>query len=59
MYIGKENMNDWNSICRAYAKRVGAEILYVSDTSFGIEYPNGTMVKLRPEDLQEILRKNA
>lgn len=56
MYIAKENINDWNAICKAYAKKVGAELLYVNETSFGLEYPNGTMVKMRPEDLEEALK---
>ena len=56
MYISKENMNDWNAICKTYTKKVGAELLYVNETSFGLEYPNGTMVKMRPEDLEEALK---
>ena len=57
MYIAKENMNDWNAICKAYAKQVGAELLFVNNESFGIMYPDETFQHIYVEELQEELKR--
>ena len=54
-YVSKTQMDDWKQIARAYAKKVGAELLFVNDTSFGIEYPDGTLHHIRIEDLADLL----
>ena len=54
-YVPKTQMDDWKQIARTYARKVGAELLFVNDTSFGIEYPDGQMQHIRVEDLADLL----
>lgn len=54
-YVSKTQMNDWKQIAKAYARKVGAELLFVNENSFGIEYPDGTMRHIRIEDLADLL----
>lgn len=40
--VSKSQMEDWRQICRAFAKREGAKLLFVNEQSMGLEYPDGT-----------------
>ena len=55
MYIAENNMSEWKSICKAFAKREHAELLFVNDTSMGLEYPNGEMRHIYIDELVDIL----
>lgn len=57
VYTLKPNqMKDWKEIANAYAAKVNAELLWVNETSFGLQYPDGTMQHLGVEDLIDILK---
>ncbi|MGN1155991.1 MAG: hypothetical protein ACI4TK_07425 [Agathobacter sp.] len=51
----KEYMSEWKAICKAYCKKVGAELLFVNEDSFGCEMPNGEMRHIHYEELADIL----
>lgn len=55
--MSEKQMPEWRAICRAFAKRENAKLLFVNETSMGIEYQNGTMRHISIEELLEILSK--
>lgn len=52
----KDQMADWNAICKAFAKREGATLLFTNENSMGLEYPNGTFRHIYIEELANILK---
>ncbi len=50
-------MNDWNKICKAYADKIGAELLFVNETSFGIQTSSGELLHIYIDELVEILKE--
>jgi len=52
--IDEKDMADWKKICKAYCKKIGAELIFVNDYSFGYER-KGQFVKLTVDDLAELL----
>lgn len=36
-------MDEWNQICKAFAKKLGAKLVFVNETSCGLEFPDGSM----------------
>ena len=54
-YVPESQMDDWKQIAKAYAKKHNAELLFVNENSFGVEYPNGQMHHIRFEDLADML----
>ena len=54
-YSMEDNMGDWKQICRAYCRKIGAELLFVNETSFGYEDKNGQMVHMYVDELMDAL----
>lgn len=54
MTRAEKERKDWEEICQAYCKQIGAELLFVNDDSFGYDH-NGNLVHLYIDELQEIL----
>lgn len=50
-------MNEWTSICKAYCKKVGAELLFVNIDNFGCQMPDGSLHHIYADELAEILSK--
>ena len=50
-----DDLSEWKAICKAYAKREHAELLFVNDTGMGVEYPNGEMRHIYIDELIDIL----
>ena len=48
-------MEEWSGVCKAYAKKVGAELVFVNLNNFGIIYPNGETRHIYADELQELL----
>ena len=48
-------MLEWKEICQAYADKVGAELIFVNETSFGIQYPDGMLSHIYIDELADIL----
>lgn len=54
MYVDEKNMSEWRKICREYCKKIGAELVFVNDYSFGYER-KGQLVHLYVDELAELL----
>lgn len=54
--VNPSQMGEWNQICKAFAKKVGAELLFVNEESCGIQYPNGAMQHVYIDEMVEYLR---
>lgn len=53
--VTEKQMKDWTDICTAYAKKIGAELLFVNETSMGIE-KGGEFRHIYIDELAEILK---
>ena len=50
-------MSEWEEICKAFAKKVNAKLLFVNETSCGLEYNDGTFAHVLIEDMVEYLKE--
>ncbi len=55
-YVPKSQMKDWEDICKAFARRVGAKLVFVNDTSCGIELKDGSFKHILVDEMQEYLK---
>ena len=55
MTVNENQMGDWRAICNAYAKKIGAEVIFVNDCSCGLELANGQFAHIYIEDMAERL----
>lgn len=55
--VSKSQMNDWEEICRAFAKKIGAKLVFVNSTSCGIELPDGSFKHIYIDEMQDYLSK--
>lgn len=46
---------EWKEVCKAFCRKIGAELLFVNDDSFGYE-KDGQLIHLYVDELMEILR---
>lgn len=53
--VSESQMGDWRAICHAYAKRIGAEVVFVNETSCGLELSDGQFAHIYIEDMIERL----
>ena len=57
MYVIEEkDMSEWEQICKALAKKIGATLLFVNDTGMGIEDANGNLRHIYIDELMDMLR---
>ena len=50
-------MPEWEEICKAFAKKVGAKLIFVNNTSCGLEYPDGTHTHVTIDGMKEYLER--
>lgn len=55
--MSENQMPEWRAICRVFAKRENAALVFVNETSMGLEYPDGVLRHIYIDELQEILEK--
>ena len=55
--IAEDQMDEWKAICKAFAKKVGAKLVFVNETGCGLEYPDGTFCHPSIEEMQSYLEK--
>ena len=53
--VGPGQMDDWKSICRALAKKVNGTLLFVNESSCGIEFPDGSMRHIYLDEVEDYL----
>ncbi len=55
--VSKSQMKEWEEICRAFAKKVGAKLVFVNSTSCGVEYKDGRFEHIYIDEMQKYLNK--
>lgn len=57
--VSNAQMSDWKQICRAYAKKYNADLLFVNAQSCGVQYRDtGAFHHIYIDEMQEILSKD-
>lgn len=54
--MSPSQMPDWKEICRAFADKIDAELLWVNETSCGVQYKDGSFGHILIEDMMEYLQ---
>lgn len=55
-YVPESQMNDWKDICKAFAKRFGYKLLFVNETSCGVELKDGSFKHIYIDEMGELLK---
>ena len=50
------NYEEWTLVCETYAKRIGAELLFVNSDSFGICTKDERLLHIYADELYELLK---
>ena len=53
--VDEKQMDEWKQICKAFAKKMNAKLIFVNESSCGIEYKNGTMQHVYIDEMYEYL----
>ncbi len=52
----KEQKNEqWHEVCEAFAKKMGAKLVFVNESSCGLEFENGTFKHVYWDEMVEYL----
>lgn len=51
----KAQMTEWTDVCQAFAKRQNAKLVYVNNTSCGLEYSDGTHLHVTIQGMLDFL----
>jgi len=51
------NYEEWALVCKTYAERIGAELLFVNSDSFGICTQDEKLLHIYASELADILRR--
>lgn len=54
--MNETQMGDWKQICATFAKKIDAELLFVNETSCGVQYKNGTFGHIYIDEMAEYLK---
>ncbi len=55
--VSKSQMKDWEKVCHAYANSVNADLVFINEYSFGIQYKdNGMVSHIYFDELVSILK---
>lgn len=57
MTVRESQMSDWKKICKAFAERHNAELLFVNECSCGVQYKDGSFGHIYIDEMVEILKK--
>lgn len=55
--VSKSQMKEWEEICRAFAKKIGAKLVFVNSTSCGLELKDGSFKHIYIDEMQNYLSK--
>ena len=53
--VSDSQMRDWEEICKAFADKIGATLLFVNNTSCGVELKDGSFKHIYINEMQEYL----
>ena len=51
-------MPEWTEICQAFAKKQNAKLVFVNNTSCGLEYPDGTHQHVTIQGMADFLEEH-
>ena len=54
--VSDNQMNEWIEICRAFAKKFGAKLLFVNEVSCGLEFKDGTFKHIYIDEMEDYLK---
>ena len=54
--VRPNNMGEWTQICKAFAKKLDAKLVFVNDTSCGLEMPDGQLRRYSVEEMMTYLQ---
>lgn len=54
-FVPNSLMDDWRAICKAFAKRIDAELIFVNETGCGVELKDGNFRHFYVDELQAYL----
>lgn len=54
--VDNTQTGEWKQICAAYAKSKGAKLLFVNESSCGLEYPGGSFAHVYLDEMIEELK---
>lgn len=57
--MNSSQMPTWNKICEEFAKKINAELIFVNETSCGIQYSNGIVEHVYIDEVKDFLESNA
>lgn len=53
--VNEKQMDEWKAICKAFAKKINAKLLFVNETSCGVEMPDGNFSHIYIDEMYEYL----
>ena len=56
--VQEKDMGEWTRICEAFAEKMKAKLLFVNETSCGLEFPGGKFWHCNVDDMVEYLQEN-
>lgn len=54
--MSPSQMDDWKQICKEFAKKIDAELLFVNEQSCGVQYKNGSFGHIYIDEMAEHLK---
>jgi len=54
--VRPNNIKEWTKICEAFAKKLNAKLVFVNDTSCGLEMSDGKMWHCSVEEMMMYLQ---
>ena len=51
-------MPEWRAICKAFAEKIEAELLFVNEQSCGVQYKDGTFGHIYIDEMEAFLKEN-
>jgi hypothetical protein len=55
--LAPNQMDDWKQICKAFAKKINASLVFVNETSCGVQYQNGSFGHIYIDEMVEYLQQ--
>lgn len=56
--MSDKQMPEWTEICKAFAEKQNAKLLFVNNTSCGLEYPDGSFSHVTIQGMADFLEEH-
>lgn len=54
--MAPHQMRDWRKVCAAFAEKHNLQLLFVNETSCGVQYPDGSFGHIYIDEMVEYLK---